>query len=341
MKVRSALHWFRGALRHVGYTVMNREAVMRPSRESLFALLVVLLVSVILTAVAPAHAEEDGPEGLRKMIAVVEFEDKSDRSRWRWSGPNPGTGMSDMLVTALVQSEEFMVIEREQLNHVLAEQDLGQSGRVTEQTAPAIGKLLGVAAIVYGTVSEFGYLESDTGGSVTGSFGLGVSKTTARVAADVRMIDTTTGEIILAETADSEKSQRGLKVATQDFSFDHSGKFDETLVGKATREAIDDIVESITETMEDVPWTGRVVKADTPTKIYLNAGSNTGIETGMVFNVYRMGEELIDPATGISLGAEEELIGSMRVTDVKEKYSICTAVDGSGFAAGDMVRYEP
>jgi len=314
---------------------------MRPSRKFAVVLFSLLLTSTLLGVVAEAAAKEDGPTGLKKMIAVVEFEDKSDRSRWHWTGPNPGTGMSDMLVTALVQSGEFMVIEREQLNHVLAEQDLGQSGRVTEQTAPAIGKLLGVAAIVYGSVSEFGYLASDTGGSITGSLGLGVSKTTARVSIDVRMIDTSTGQIILADSADSEKSQRGLKVRTQDFSFGHDGKFDQTLAGKAAREAIDDLVAQITETMASVPWTGRLVKADDPAKIYLNAGSNTGIEQGMVFNVYRMGEELIDPATGISLGAEEELVGSIRVNDVKEKYSICAAASGSGFGAGDMVRYEP
>ena len=314
---------------------------MRPSRKFASVLFSLLLTSTLLGVVAEAAAKEDGPTVLKKMIAVVEFEDKSDRSRWHWTGPNPGTGMSDMLVTALVQSGEFMVIEREQLNHVLAEQDLGQSGRVTEQTAPAIGKLLGVAAIVYGSVSEFGYLASDTGGSITGSLGLGVSKTTARVSIDVRMIDTSTGQIILADSADSEKSQRGLKVRTQDFSFGHDGKFDQTLAGKAAREAIDDLVAQITETMASVPWTGRLVKADDPAKIYLNAGSNTGIEQGMVFNVYRMGEELIDPATGISLGAEEELVGSIRVNDVKEKYSICAAASGSGFGAGDMVRYEP
>jgi len=314
---------------------------MRPSRKFASVLFSLLLTSTLLGVVAEAAAKEDGPTVLKKMIAVVEFEDKSDRSRWHWTGPNPGTGMSDMLVTALVQSGEFMVIEREQLNHVLAEQDLGQSGRVTEQTAPAIGKLLGVAAIVYGSVSEFGYLASDTGGSITGSLGLGVSKTTARVSIDVRMIDTSTGQIILADSADSEKSQRGLKVRTQDFSFGHDGKFDQTLAGKAAREAIDDLVAQITETMASVPWTGRLVKADDPAKIYLNARSNTGIEQGMVFNVYRMGEELIDPATGISLGAEEELVGSIRVNDVKEKYSICAAASGSGFGAGDMVRYEP
>lgn len=300
------------------------------------ALLVVMAVGLFTSV---ACAKDDAPGGLKKMIAVVEFEDKSDRSRWHWTGPNPGDGMSDMLTTALVQSGRFTVIEREQLHHVLAEQDFGQSGRVTDQTAPQLGKLLGVAAVVYGSVSEFGYLASDTGGSLTGQFGVGLSKTTARVSIDVRMIDTTTGEILMADTASDEKSQRGLKLSTDDFSFDHKGKFDQTLVGKATRKSIDELVEKITETLKDVPWTGRIVKAS-GSKIYLNAGQTAGIAAGMEFNVYRMGEELVDPVTGLSLGAEEELVGRIKAADIKEKYSICSVVSGDGFGGGDMVRYE-
>lgn len=310
---------------------------MKAVNMPLVVLLVAVLVTIVLAPAALAEDEEQLP-GLKKMIAVVDFEDKTDHSRWHWTGPDPGQGMSDMLVTALVQSGKFRVMEREQLQQVIAEQNLGQSGRVTEQTAPQLGKLLGVAAVVYGSVSEFGYLASDTGGRIPG-IGGGVSKTTARVSIDVRMIDTTTGEITLADTASDEKSQMGLKLSTEDFSFGHSGKFDQTLVGKATREAIDELVEKITESLEAVPWTGRVIKAS-GAKIYLNAGSETGISAGMEFNVYRMGEELIDPVTGLSLGAEEELVGRIRAADVKEKYAICDVVSGSGLDAGDMVRFE-
>ena len=310
---------------------------MKASRVFLAVVLTAIVAQLALAPAALAKDEKKLPS-LKKMVAIVDFEDKTDRSRWQWRGPDPGQGMSDMLTTALVQSGEFRVIEREQLHHVLSEQDFGQSGRVTEQTAPQLGKLLGVAAVVYGSVSEFGYMSSDTGGKIPG-IGGGISKTTARVSIDVRMIDTTTGEITLAETADSEKSQMGLKVSTEDFSFGHKGKFDETLVGKATREAIDDLVDKISDTLEAVPWTGRVVKAGGP-KIYLNAGEDAGMATGMEFNVYRMGEELIDPVTGLSLGAEEEIVGRIRATEIKEKYSICEVVSGAGFEAGDMVRFE-
>ncbi len=309
---------------------------MNVRAKMILAVLAIVMISAAVSTVAVA--KDDGPKGLKKMIAVVEFEDKSDRSRWHWTGPNPGSGMSDMLTTALVQSGEFSVMEREQLDHVLAEQNFGQSGRVTEQTAPQLGKLLGVAAIVYGAVTEFGYSESSTGASIPG-LGGGLSKTTARVAIDVRIIDTTTGQILLAHTADADRTQMGLKLRTQDFSFGHDGKFDDTLVGKATREAMDALVEEISETLEDVPWTGRVVKASGD-KIYLNAGQTTGITAGMEFSVYRMGEALVDPVTGLDLGAEEEKIGVIVSSDIKEKYSICSVVSGSGFDAGDMVRYE-
>jgi curli biogenesis system outer membrane secretion channel CsgG len=311
---------------------------MKTARIALWTILIAFLAVAAISPPAGAKKDE-APAGLKKMIAVVEFEDKSDRSRWNWTGPNPGRGMSDMLMTALVQSGEFSVMEREQLDHVLAEQNLGQSGMVTAQTAPQLGKLLGVTAIVYGSVSEFGYMASDTGGRISGLGGAGFSKTTARVSIDVRIIDTTTGEILLAETASDEKTQMGLKLSTEDFSFGHKGKFDQTLVGKATREAIEDLVESIVETLEDVPWTGRIIKAS-GMKIYLNAGQSTGITAGMKFNVYRMGEALIDPVTGLDLGAEEELLGVIEASDIKEKYAICSVVSGSGFDAGDMVRYE-
>jgi len=311
---------------------------MRQFRNGLAIAIAALLLTTAMAPLALAK-DDDGPAGLRKMIAVVEFEDKSDRSRWRWTGPNPGIGMSDMLTTELVKSGKFMVMEREQLHHVLAEQDLGQSGRVTEQTAPQVGKLLGVAAVVYGSVTEFGYSAADWEVKKGGFGGLGVSKTTARAAIDVRMIDTTTGEIILADTASDEKSQMGLKVSKDDLAVAFDGKFDETLVGKATRESIEKLVEMITKSLKDVPWTGRVVKASAG-KIYLNAGQTVGITQGMEFKVYRPGEELIDPATGLSLGAEEEYVGKISASEIKEKYSICAAVEGSGFEAGDMVRYE-
>jgi len=300
------------------------------------ALLAGLLVLAVWCPDA-VRADDEGLKGLKKAIAVVDFEYKAEQHVWYWHGPPPGDGMSDMLVTALVQSGKYRVIEREQLKHVLAEQQLGQSGITTPQTAAQVGKVLGVSAIVYGSITEFGYKKEGTGGRIKG-FGAGIKKQEARVACDVRIIDTSTAEIIAAESLNAQKSKRGLAVDTSQFSFGHDSKFDDTLVGKASREVIDGIIEKLTETVDGMPWTGQIIKADSDARVFLNAGSESGVTMGMTFSVFRAGEELIDPATGLSLGAEESMLGTIEVISVKEKYSICKAVTASGLERGDIVR---
>ena len=82
---------------------------------------------------------------------------------------------------------------------------------------------------------------------------------------------------------------------------------------------------------------GKIIKID-GSKVFINLGSRNGVNTGDSFTVYRMGEALIDPDTGEELGASETRIGSLKVTSVDEKYSICSVESGSGFKSGDVVK---
>ena len=56
-------------------------------------------------------------------------------------------------------------------------------------------------------------------------------------------------------------------------------------------------------------------------KIYLNIGGEN-IKKGSLYDVYKIGEKIIDPYTGESLGSEEVQIGTLRISEVKPKYSI-------------------
>ncbi len=284
-----------------------------------------ITICLVLALVGSAGAME-----MRKRIAVAALEDKAGSSY------NVGTGLADVLTTALVNTGKFQVYERDQLARVMEEQALGTSGLVTPQTAPEIGKLLGVQAIVYGSVTEFSSQEDSVGlGTMLG--GIGFNRHTARVTLDIRIIDTTTGEIIFAHSATGEESEAGGAMMVPGMIIGAGSDFNNTLEGKAARQAIDEIVEAISVKMKDIPWTGAVVKADGD-RVFINAGMESGIETGMEFKIYQRGEELIDPTTGISLGAEETLIGVIQVMDVKEKYAICRATSGGGFTGGDIVR---
>ncbi|MCK4754179.1 MAG: hypothetical protein KAS58_03035 [Calditrichia bacterium] len=270
---------------------------------------------------------------LKKRIAVISFEDRSGY------GHNIGRGVADMLVTSLVESDKFIVIERAELDEILKEQGLGQTGLVTPQSAAKVGQLLGLQRMITGSITEFGSKQSKVGGGI-GGFNLGVSTTTARVVVDLRIINVNTGEIVMAKSAEGEDSSTGLdNVGMDDIDFHNSSTWDNTQLGIASRESIIECVEFITEDMAGLPWEGKIIKAS-GTTIYMKPGSKGGVQPGMVFSIYRAGEELIDPDTGLSLGSEESKIGEIQYTgDVADgKAGKALVKSGTGFQAGDLVR---
>jgi hypothetical protein len=222
----------------------------------------------------------------------------------------------------------------------LAEQGLGASGAVTPQSAAEIGKLIGVELIVTGSVSEFGEKKSSIGGSIPGIGGK-ISKREARSVVDVRMINTTTGEIVLAETAEGKESSSSVDaVHFEDIDFGNPTSWDRTILGKAARESVEKCVKYVDKAMKKIPWEGKIIKANDDGTVYMKPGSQGGVQPGMEFVVYSKGEELIDPDTGISLGSEEMKIGKIKVTQDVGDGKACKAliVSGSGFKTNDIIR---
>lgn len=276
---------------------------------------------------------------LKKRVAVLNFEDQTDqRARWG-GGKTPGTGMADMLTTALVQSGRYTVLERAEIDKVLQEQDLGTSGVVTAQSAAAVGQMLGAEIVVFGSVTEFGYKDRSVGGR-SRRLGIGVESQSAVVATDVRMVNATTGEIVAADDVRESRSSRGLSVDTDKLDFGTQSEFDESLVGKATRDAIEKIVELIDEQAPRVTWEAKVVTMNGGS-VFINAGAESGVEVGDRFVVMRAGEKLVDPDTGLELGAVEQEVGVIEVVDNQMgdgKASQCSVVSGDTFQRGDIVR---
>lgn len=234
---------------------------------------------------------------------------------------------------------DYTVVERTALDKILAEQALGASGLVTPQTAAQTGKLLGVDIAIIGAVTEFGHSKGDIGGTAKG-IGVGVSSQKVTVAVDVRLVNTTTGEILAAENVRKEKSSRGLSFRKESLSFNNRNKFDQSLIGKATRDAIEDVIKLLDDKSSSMVWQGKIVKADAGSVI-INAGEEAGLKVGDVLTVYRQGEELIDPDTGLSLGSTEKKVGQIKVTDNsigKGKASKCSIVSGSDYQRGDIVK---
>ena len=293
-------------------------------------------VSVMLLVALCLGVQAQDFKALKKRIAVINFEDRAGY------GHDIGKGVADMLVTSLVESDRFLVVERSELEAILQEQGLGQTGLVTPQSAAQVGKLLGIELMVTGSVTEFGTKKNNVGGGLgsLGGLNVGVSTQTARAAVDIRLINVNTGEIIIAKSAEGEDSSTGLdNVGIADIDFHNSSSWDNTQLGKAAREAINECVEYITDGMEDVQWQGKVIKAS-GTTIFMKPGTKGGVEPGMIFAVFRPGEDLIDPDTGISLGSEETKIGEIQFTeDIGDgRAGKAIVKSGTGFETGDLIR---
>ncbi|MFP3927641.1 MAG: CsgG/HfaB family protein [Desulfobacteraceae bacterium] len=150
-------------------------------------------------------ARAESYHGPKAAIAVADFEDKTvGRGQYR---AEYGRGLQDMLVTALFNTNRFIVLEREKLQAVMTEQDMGASGRFRKDTAAPIGELEGAQLLVAAAVTGFDPGQAGGGGEVSGSGGF-LRKTQlgslfggyqrAHLALDLRIIDTATGRILAA-----------------------------------------------------------------------------------------------------------------------------------------------
>lgn len=152
-------------------------------------------------SIATARAESyNGPKA---RIAVNKFSNKAAKA----SG-QVGTGMADMLTTALFHSNRFIVLDRQDMGSVVAEQDLAATGRIKEGTGAPIGQLEGAELLMTGAITAFEPDASGVQGGVLGGFGalVGASKKNAYIAIDVKVVDTTTGRIVAANSIEGKAS---------------------------------------------------------------------------------------------------------------------------------------
>jgi curli biogenesis system outer membrane secretion channel CsgG len=163
-----------------------------------------LAAAACLALAVPAAAQGSK----RPAVAVMDF-DYGTLDRW-WGAYDIGKGVADQIVDSLVEDGSFRVIERKRLDTVLAEQDFSQSDRADPSAAKLskVGKVLGIRYIVAGSITKFA-TESRGGGVRVKGIGLGGKKAKSEVRLTARLIDTTTGEILVSAKGVGESSKGG------------------------------------------------------------------------------------------------------------------------------------
>lgn len=277
-----------------------------------------LTAAVIGAVVLPAFAEQNRPR-----VAVLNFE---NNSTWTYWGEHLGRAAADELVTQLLKDGRFTVVERAQLDAVLAEQRLGATGAVDAGTAAKIGRILGVQYILTGSITQFSVERTSVGIRAFG--GIGGSVANAESKLDVRLINTETAEIVLAAEGQGNKRMGG-------GSFRGTGAertFEQGAAQEALRPAIEQVVAQLGaragELQAAMPAApaGQIVgmKGDL---VYINRGQAAGVQVGQRFTVSRVVDEIRD-ADGTVLDRVVDRVGVLEVTQVLSQSAICRIVDG-------------
>jgi len=85
-------------------------------------------------------------------IAVMEFKSLNPGAK----NTSLGSMIAEMFTTEVVNNNSFKIVEREQLNKILGELKIGQSGVLDTTNAQKLGKMLGAGAIITGSVMKMG-----------------------------------------------------------------------------------------------------------------------------------------------------------------------------------------
>jgi curli biogenesis system outer membrane secretion channel CsgG len=236
--------------------------------------------------------ELDQYHGPKKKVAVTKFINAT-----RFGKRRLGDNIADILITELVKSNRFLLLEREHVDKILEQVALSQSG-LTEGTLDEIS-MLDADYIITGKVTHYAVNTSGEKGFFT------QTKTqTAEVATDVRLINVRTGEIVLSETGKGKAERVYEKV----LGIGESGGYDESLEPKAFRKAVINLTEQIVNELDRYPWICDVVKIS-DSEIFIDAGRKSNISIGDKLDIYKKGEP-VKNLSGKTLGYKEVYVGN-------------------------------
>lgn len=278
--------------------------------------------------------------GVKHALGVISFDNEAGFvSEW-----NLGDNLSLMLESSLYDTGRFVIVERAELGAVMAEQDLQNSNRTAQAAQVAsTGQVRSAKYLATGAITEASYNTSgDSGGLRIKGFNIGAKSDKASVVAVVKIIDSTSGEIVASKRIRGEAGKSGLSLGYSDRGFGTQlGGFTKTPLGEAAQDVIDQATQFIALEMEDYDLEGNVVMVSGTGQIIINRGSNYGVAPDQLFVVREEGEVLIDPSSGEILDMEEgEVTATIRVTKVSEKVAYCDLVDGDTPERGAVVVFQ-
>jgi curli biogenesis system outer membrane secretion channel CsgG len=277
------------------------------------------LLGLVVAGAAPAQAQN------KATIAVAPFTFHRDY-RAAPEAQLETAALTNKLVTALVQSRKFDVVERERIDTLLDEMQLTESGLTDPSRAVEAGRMLGADFFVMGEISVFTATTSVKQVPMTERW---IRTREMLLVVDMRIVDTRTSKIVAAERGESRQTSK------------------QRIKGRpstnvpTTPEEVDvverDLCQKLVLKVIDAVYPIKVIGVNASGVVSINRGQGGGVAVGDVLDVFTEGEAMVDPDTGEVLGSEETKVGRIRVDQVLAKFSKCSQLAGTA-ARGNICR---
>jgi curli biogenesis system outer membrane secretion channel CsgG len=308
---------------------------IRPLTWALFSVAAILLSGCVMTFVDSCPALP--PDVHAPVVAVTSFENRSGfDGQWRL-----GDGMADLLVSELVRSRNFAVVERQYFEKLVSEIDRQKSGLFRPEGKAPVGRMKGAQYLIRGVINDF----SQSGG---GGLSLAIRffvflghGYTARVSLTLTVIDVETGQIVSStQSTGIVRTRSAYTEATYKGVTFGGDVFFATPLGEATQRAIRSGVRESIKAMPRNPWRP-MISGVSNARIYINGGKDRGFEPGTVYAVRGPAEPITDPATGDILAfVPGPKVGTIRITEVDARVSLAVAVQTGSFQRGQWISKE-
>ena len=270
-----------------------------------------------------------GGSNLRYSIQVTKFENKANwRGQWEL-GHAWGTIFTDQLV----QSGRFIVLgEADMRGAAMQEQDLAASGRMAGgKKAPKMGRMTPAQLLVKGAITHVQETKGTGGGFGFKGITVGGDAGSAEINVTIYLVDTSTGQVKASKTVIGKSGRRGISLGYHGSKLGgltgDLGGFEKDNMGKATMDACAQAIEFLIAQLDTIPWSGSVALAK-PDRLIVNRGARDGVAVGMRFDVGKV-EEVVDEDTGEVIDSSMTKLGTVSVTEVKEKVSYTTPLAGA------------
>lgn len=233
----------------------------------------------------------------KRKIAIGRFTNETNYGRSLMSDADFnrfGKQAGDMLASRLIESGNFLVFERPDLDQIKKEQKL--TGNANQ--------LIGVDALIVGSVTEFGR-------SVSGKVGF-LSKTKiqkANAKVDVRLVNIRTGHAFFSATGAGESSSETSETA----GFGSHASYDASLNDRAIGAAVSDMIDRLISTLNERPWRTDILEVS-GNQVFITGGKLQGIQVGDPLRVMQPGKEVVSRQTGFKIALPSTEVATIRIT---------------------------